>query len=136
MNDKRYAVIRLDTLLFTLGGFAEPEPTARELRTARFKKLWLAGVPGREIAAELGMGAPNVYTRAYKLGLPRRLRIAPWATREAQNAIIADLWMAGHLSAQQIGRRVGLSAPTVWWRARQQMGLPARRGWRWHRRAA
>ena len=67
-----YRKIRLDALLWALGGFAEPAPKPIDLRDRRFAELWRSGRPISEIGAALGMSVTNVATRRHLLGLPKR----------------------------------------------------------------
>lgn len=135
MSDKRYAVIRMDTLLFTLGGFAEPPTHKRDLWLAKLKRMWAAGAKSSEIAEALGTTRGNILAHIHKYGWARNKRLVFTSPeREAQNAIIADLWMAGN-SMNAIGSKLGIKPFTVWKRIRG-MGLPSH-GWRsnsWIRR--
>lgn len=68
----RFDVMRPDTLLFILGGFAEPQPTWRDERRSRLARLRQLGVSNAEIGDCLGVKACSVATYARKLGLPPR----------------------------------------------------------------
>jgi hypothetical protein len=72
MSARRFDIIRPDTLLFVLGGFAEPEPTARDRWLETVRCLRLAGVTNREIGDRLGVTAEDISHYAMKLGLPKR----------------------------------------------------------------
>lgn len=74
MPRNTYAKVRLDTLLFALGGFAECEPTRVEKRNARMVRLWSKGLTGQEIADQLGVARVTVYFYAHALQLPARRR--------------------------------------------------------------
>ena len=138
MSD-HFDIIRPDTLLFVLGAFAEPEPSPRERWVERLTKLRQLPLTDREIAERLGNGlrahrctANLVRQWAVALHLPRKMKIFSFAERQAQNAIIADLWVAGY-SAIKIGRRLDLAPQTVWQRV-EHMKLPKHgRGCNWRR---
>lgn len=74
MPRNTYAKVRLDTLLFALGGFAECEPTRAEKRNAKIARLWSMGLPGQTIADQCGLSRVTIYFYAHALQLPARRR--------------------------------------------------------------
>ncbi len=72
MARNTFAVTSLDNLFMALGGFAEPEPSPREVWRERLTKLWPSRLSTAEIAHCLGTTANNIRQHAYLMRLPPR----------------------------------------------------------------
>jgi hypothetical protein len=117
--------LRLDALLARLEAFAEPEPTAREQLIERVRNLRARGMTIKEIGSYLGKDYRGVGVIVYNLALPSFPRMLSLAEREAQDAVIRDLYLSG-MTGRDIGLRVGLRVQAVFERV-WKMNLPRRR---------
>lgn len=72
MRDGVLHVISTEMLLWSLGGFAEPGPSRRDLFVNRFTHLWLKGTLVNDMAAIFEKTPIAIRVWARRLELPRR----------------------------------------------------------------